>query len=39
MRFLSPEVALYLYINLPYPHAWNSVVTSGKVALVATQNC
>ena len=35
MKFLSPEVALYLY-NLPYSHAWNTVVMSGLVLLVAT---
>ena len=28
MKFLSPEVALYLY-KLPYAHVWNTVVTSG----------
>ena len=38
MRFLSPEINLYVY-NLPYAHAWNIVVTSGLVPLVATWNC
>ena len=28
MKFLSPEVALYLY-KLPCAHVWNTVVTSG----------
>ena len=27
MKFLSPEV-LFISINLPYNHAWNTVVTS-----------
>ena len=35
MNFLSPEVA----INLPYGHAWNTVVISGLVIVVATENC
>ena len=39
MKFLSLEVALYPYINLPYVHAWNTVVTSGLVLLVAVWNC
>ena len=39
MKFLSPEVALYLYVNLPYSHAWNTVVMFGLVPLVATWNC
>ena len=41
MKFLSPEVALYLHTspNLPYTHVWNIVVTSGLVPLVATCNC
>ena len=30
---------LCISINLPYAHAWNIVVTSGLVALVATWNC
>ena len=38
MKFLSPEVALYLYKSA-YSHAWNSVVMSGLVLLVATWNC
>ena len=28
MKFLSPEVALYLY-KLPCAHVWNTFVTSG----------
>ena len=39
MKFLSPEVALYLYINLPYGHVWKTVVMSGLVLLLATWNC
>ena len=39
VEFLSPEVALCIFINLPYAHVWNNVVTSGLVALVATWNC
>ena len=39
MKFFSPEVALYLSINLPQVHAWNTVVMSGLVPLVATWNC
>ena len=35
VRFLSPEVALYLYKST----IWNSVVMSGLVLLVATWNC
>ena len=38
MKFLSPEVALYLY-NLPYADVWNTVVTSGLVPPVATWIC
>ena len=38
MKFLSPEVAL-ISINLPYAHAWNTVVTSGLMPLLATWNC
>ena len=30
---------LYISINLPYAHVWNTVVTSGLVPLVATWNC
>ena len=36
MKFLSPEVALYLY-KLPY--VWNTVVMSGLMFLVAIWNC
>ena len=39
MKFLSPEVALYLSINLPYTHVWNTVVTSGLVPPAATWIC
>ena len=39
LKFLSPEVALYLYINLPYAHVQNTVVTSGLVPPVATWIC
>ena len=35
MKFLSPEVALYL-LNLPYANVWNTVVTSELVPPVAT---
>ena len=35
MRVLSLDVTL----NLLYAHVWNTVVTSGVVALVATWNC
>ena len=38
MKFLSPEVALYL-CNLPFDLAWNTGVMSGLVLLVATWNC
>ena len=34
LKFLSPEVALYLYKS-----KWNTVVTSGLVPLAATWNC
>ena len=37
MKFLSPEVALYLY--KPYGHAWNTDVMSGLLLLVAIWNC
>ena len=37
MKLLSPE--LCLSIKLPYSHAWNTVVMSGLVLLVATWNC
>ena len=36
VKFLSAEVALCISINLPYNHAWNSVVMSGLVLLVGT---
>ena len=39
VKFLSPEVAMYLYKSLPYGHAWNTAVMSGLVLLVATWNC
>ena len=39
MKFLSPEVALYLYKSTIRPNAWNTVVMSGLVLLVATWNC
>ena len=35
MKFLSPEVALYLYKST-IPLVWNIVVTPGLVTLVAT---
>ena len=38
MSFLSPEVALYL-CNLPYGHAFNTVIMSGLVLLVGSWNC
>ena len=28
-----------IYINLPYSHVWNTVVTFGLVPLIATWNC
>ena len=34
LKFLSPEVVLYLYKS-----TWNTVVTSGLVPLAATWNC
>ena len=37
MKFLSSEVALYLYKSI-YAHIWNTVVTTGLVPLVATWN-
>ena len=36
MKFLSPEVALYL---CKFTHIWNTVVTSRLVPLVATWDC
>ena len=38
MKFLSPEVAR-ISINLPYGHAWNSVIKCWLVLLVVTWNC
>ena len=38
MKFLSPEVAQYLY-KVTKCHAWNTVVMSGLVLLTATWNC
>ena len=38
MKFLSPEVALYLYKST-ICHVWNTVVTFGLVPLAATWNC
>ena len=35
MTFLSPKL-LCISANLPYGHAWNTVVISGLVLLVAT---
>ena len=35
MKFLSQEVALYLY-NLPYGHAWNTLFMSGLVLQATT---
>ena len=37
MKFLSPEVVVYLYKSTIL-HAWNSVVNLGLVRLVATWN-
>ena len=39
MKFLSPEVALYLYKSTIRLYVWNTVVTSGLVPTVATWNC
>ena len=30
---------LWISINLPYAHVWNTVVTSGLLPLVAIWNC
>ena len=30
---------LFISINLPYGHAWNTVVMSGMVLIVAAWNC
>ena len=38
MKFLSPEVALYLYKST-YAHVWNTAVTSDLVPLGTTWNC
>ena len=38
MKFLSPEVALYLYKSTIF-HVWNTVVISGLVLLVASCDC
>ena len=38
MKFLSPEVALYLYKSTIHP-CRNTVASSGLVPLVATWNC
>ena len=38
MKFLFPEVAL-ISVNSPYSLAWNTVVISGLVLLVATWIC
>ena len=38
VKFLSPDVALYLYKST-YAHAWHTVVTSGLLPLVATWKC
>ena len=38
MKFLSPEVTLFLYKSTN-THGWNTVVTSGLVPVVATWNC
>ena len=38
-KFLSLEVALYsCSINVPYRYAWNTVVMSGLMVLIATWN-
>ena len=39
LNFLSPEVALHLYKNLPYDLACNTVVISGLLLLAATWIC
>ena len=38
MKFLFLKL-LSISINLPYAHAWNTVVMSGLVPLVTTWNC
>ena len=37
LKFLSPEVALYLHT--PYTHVWDTVVMPGLVSLIAAWNC
>ena len=39
MNFLSPDVALYLSINLPMALLRNTVVTSWLMLLAAACNC
>ena len=41
MKFLSTEVALYLYKStiLPCMESWNTVVICGLMLLDATRNC
>ena len=39
LLFWLSHMELPISINLPYAHAWNFVVTSGLVPLVATWNC
>ena len=40
IRYMKFLLRLFcISINLPYAHAWNTVVTSGLVLLVATWNC
>ena len=38
MKFLSMRL-LYISINLPYDHAWNTVAMAGLVFVDATWNC
>ena len=38
MKFLSLSL-LFISINLPYAHEWNTVVMSGLAPLVVTWNC
>ena len=38
MKFLSPEVAQYLY-KFTTAHAWNTVAMSGRVPLVEKRIC
>ena len=37
--YLKVMVPLYLYVNLSYSNAWNTVFMSGLVLLVVTWNC